>query len=67
MPRDYKYRVARRKKTKKLSPVAWLFAGLAIGLFGALLVYLQFQPASQSSPEDTLVSNPVDAPEEEGP
>ena len=65
MPRDYKYRVARRKKSKKLSPVAWLFAGLAIGLFGALLVYLQLQPATQSSPEDTLVSNPVDTPEKE--
>jgi cell division protein FtsN len=65
MPRDYKYRVARRKKSKKISPVAWLLAGLSIGLFGALLVYLQFQPASKNSFEDTAVIEPIDSPEEE--
>lgn len=62
MPRDYKYRVARRKKTRKQSPLTWLLAGLSIGLFGAFLVFLQMRPA-QNAPVQASVSEPVSIPE----
>lgn len=43
MPTDYKPRV-RRKQKKSLPGYIWLLSGLAIGLFVALIVYLDKQP-----------------------
>lgn len=62
MPRDYKYRVTRRRRTRKQSPFTWLLVGLAIGLFGAFLVFLQMRPA-QHEPVQTAVREPVSVPE----
>ena len=45
MARDYKPR-NRRKKKKSLPGYAWLLSGLAIGLFIALIIYLDKQPES---------------------
>lgn len=47
MPRDYKHRTSSpRRRRKRQSPPGWLWllAGLAIGLFVALLLYLQQRP-----------------------
>jgi len=63
MPRDYKNRARRKKKPKKVSPWFGLFAGLAIGLFVAFLVYIQMQ-APQSPRaiiEETVVQAAVAA------
>ena len=43
MPRDYKTRVTAKNK-KSLPGYIWLLSGLAIGLFIALIVYLDKQP-----------------------
>ena len=48
MPADYKSRGRAREK-KTLPGFVWLLAGLAIGLFVALLVYLDAQPKTGSS------------------
>ncbi len=50
MARDYK-RAATKKKTPKTPLPGWLLfvAGLSIGLFGTLLVYLQSQSANTSA------------------
>ena len=47
MPRDYKSRVNRKQK-KSLPGYVWLFSGLGIGLFIALIVYLDKQPEADS-------------------
>ncbi len=62
MPRDYKYRVSRRKRPRKQSPFTWLLAGLSIGLFGAFLVYLQMRP-NTDEPAQASVREPVSVPE----
>jgi cell division protein FtsN len=61
MPRDYKYRVSRKKRSKKSSPVAWLMTGLAVGLFAAFLVFLQMRPAS-NLPEKSVTAEPINEP-----
>jgi cell division protein FtsN len=43
MPADYKSRVNRKQK-KSLPGYIWLLSGLAIGLFVALIIYLDKQP-----------------------
>jgi len=48
MPADYKSRSHGREK-KSLPGFVWLLAGLSIGLFVALLVYLDAQPKTSSS------------------
>ncbi len=48
MPADYKSRTVRPEK-KPLPGVLWLFIGLAIGLFVALIVYLDKQPENEVS------------------
>ena len=48
MPADYKSRTMRPEK-KPLPGVLWLFIGLAIGLFVALIVYLDKQPENDVS------------------
>jgi len=62
MPRDYKNRARRKKKPKKVSPWFGLFAGLAIGLFVAFLVYIQMQaPQSPRAIIEETASQPVAA------
>lgn len=46
MARDYKHRASRKGKKKGVSPLFGVFAGLAIGLFVAFLVFLQMQKGS---------------------
>lgn len=48
MPADYKRHVSKPEK-KPLPGFVWLIAGLCIGLFVALLVYLDTQPKSENS------------------
>jgi cell division protein FtsN len=48
MARDYKPRNPRRKK-KSLPGYVWLLSGLAIGLFIALIIYLDKQPESEKN------------------
>lgn len=48
MPADYKGRVYNREK-KPLPGFVWLLAGLSIGLFVALLIYLDKQPGVETS------------------
>ncbi len=48
MARDYKPRNTRRKK-KSLPGYVWLLSGLAIGLFIALIIYLDKQPESEKN------------------
>jgi cell division protein FtsN len=44
MARDYKNSSSKKKSAGNMPPWLWLFAGLAIGLFVALLVYLDKRP-----------------------
>ena len=60
MPRDYKHRVTHRRKRRGPAPWVWLVAGLAIGLFMALLVYLQTRPAETQAPAPVAASKPQD-------
>lgn len=46
--RDYKSHATRKQK-KSLPGYIWLFSGLAIGLFVALIVYLDKQPENETS------------------
>lgn len=48
MPKDYKPRATRKQK-KTLPGYLWLLSGLAIGLFVALIVYLDKQPESNKN------------------
>ena len=48
MPTDYKRHGSKPEK-KSLPGFVWLLAGLCIGLFVALLIYLDTQPSSQNS------------------
>lgn len=65
MPRDYKNRSSRPRRQAKRgrkkqqpAPVGWLLAGLFLGLIGASLAYLWFQPEpvqALQSPQDTVI------------
>ena len=46
MSRDYKHRATPKKKRAKLSPWVGVLAGLLIGLFVALLIYIKMQAVS---------------------
>ena len=60
MPRDYKNRARRKKKPKNVSPWFGLFAGLAIGLFVAFLVFIQMQtPHSPRAVIEETASQPA--------
>lgn len=61
MPRDYKHRATRKRKKTGPAPWVWLVTGLAIGLFAALLVFLQMQP----QPAATRPAEPVALPRAE--
>lgn len=72
MPRDYKHRATRRKKSKPVSPWFGLVAGLLIGLFIAFLVYIKMlaPPAGQQQanlPIDVPASAPQTPVEERKP
>lgn len=56
MARDYKHQVRRKPRRKPAPPWVWMLAGLGIGLFVALLIYLK------AGPDDTPVARVVEAP-----
>jgi cell division protein FtsN len=56
MARDYKHQARRKPRRKPAPPWVWMLAGLAIGLFVALLIYLK------AGPDDTPVPRAVQAP-----
>ena len=60
MPRDYKHRVTQRRKRRGPAPWVWLVAGLAIGLFMALLVYLQTRPGETPTAAPATTGKPQD-------
>jgi len=53
MPRDYKKRATSKKK-KPLPGYVWLLSGLGIGLFIALIIYLDKQPETDKSFGDAV-------------
>ena len=56
MARDYKHQVRRKPRRKPAPPWVWMLAGLGIGLFVALLIYLK------AGPDDAPVARVVEAP-----
>lgn len=56
MARDYKHQVRRKPRRKPAPPWVWMLAGLGIGLFVALLIYLK------AGPGDAPVPRVVEAP-----
>lgn len=72
MPRDYKNRSSRPRrqakrgrKKQKPAPIGWLLAGLFLGLVGATLGYLWFQPEPAQvvqTPPQKKVTKPRPAP-----
>lgn len=64
MPRDYK-NAGRRPRRKRGAPGwAWMLAGLLVGLFVALLVYLNARPKG-SAPTPAAVTQPAPGPQRE--
>lgn len=61
MGRDYKRRAPARRKKKATPGWVWLLAGLTVGLFVAVLVYLNGQPGA---PEPPRVHAPAPKPAE---
>ncbi|MEE9492034.1 MAG: SPOR domain-containing protein [Gammaproteobacteria bacterium] len=68
MSRDYRYHTPRKRRRKtKSSPWAWMAAGLAIGLFTTLLVFLKYRTPDHTAVPAALVPAKQEAREQRKP